>query len=237
MGTKTDQNKQQKKEMLLNTAFHLFTTKGINKTSISEIAEASGIAKGTFYLYFTDKYDIRNQLIAHQSSLVFKKATEALAASGLTSLEDKIVYIADHILDQLNENQALLNLINKNLSWGIFKNALIEGSDEDIDFREVYEQMIAEADIPIRDPEIMLFDEPTSALDPEMVGEVLDVMKDLARSGMTMVIVTHEMGFAREVASRVLFIDQGVIMESGTPEEVFGNPQNERTKNFLSKVL
>lgn len=87
------------------------------------------------------------------------------------------------------------------------------------------------------DPEIMLFDEPTSALDPEMVGEVLDVMKDLAKSGMTMVIVTHEMGFAREVASRVLFIDQGIVMESGTPEEVFGNPQNERTKNFLSKVL
>lgn len=86
-------------------------------------------------------------------------------------------------------------------------------------------------------PDIMLFDEPTSALDPEMVGEVLDVMKDLARSGMTMVIVTHEMGFAKEVASRVLFIDQGVVMESGTPEEVFGNPQNERTKNFLSKVL
>lgn len=86
-------------------------------------------------------------------------------------------------------------------------------------------------------PEIMLFDEPTSALDPEMVGEVLDVMKDLARSGMTMVIVTHEMGFAREVASRVLFVDQGVIMESGTPGEVFGNPKNERTKLFLSKVL
>ncbi|MDE6364780.1 MAG: amino acid ABC transporter ATP-binding protein [Lachnospiraceae bacterium] len=86
-------------------------------------------------------------------------------------------------------------------------------------------------------PEIMLFDEPTSALDPEMVGEVLDVMKDLAKSGMTMVIVTHEMGFAREVASRVLFVDQGVIMESGTPEEVFNHPQNERTKLFLSKVL
>ena len=77
----------------------------------------------------------------------------------------------------------------------------------------------------------------TSALDPEMVGEVLDVMKDLARLGMTMVIVTHEMGFAREVASRVLFIDQGVVMESGTPDEIFNNPQNERTKNFLSKVL
>ena len=98
-------------------------------------------------------------------------------------------------------------------------------------------QRVAIARALAMDPEIMLFDEPTSALDPEMVGEVLDVMKDLAKSGMTMVIVTHEMGFAREVASRVLFIDQGVVMESGTPEEIFNHPQNERTKNFLSKVL
>ncbi len=98
-------------------------------------------------------------------------------------------------------------------------------------------QRVAIARALAMDPEIMLFDEPTSALDPEMVGEVLDVMKDLAKSGMTMVIVTHEMGFAREVASRVLFMDQGVVMERGTPAEVFGNPQNERTRNFLSKVL
>lgn len=98
-------------------------------------------------------------------------------------------------------------------------------------------QRVAIARALAMDPEIMLFDEPTSALDPEMVGEVLEVMKDLAKSGMTMVIVTHEMGFAREVASRVLFMDQGVIMEKGTPEEIFGNPQNERTKLFLSKVL
>ena len=98
-------------------------------------------------------------------------------------------------------------------------------------------QRVAIARALAMDPEIMLFDEPTSALDPEMVGEVLDVMKDLARAGMTMVIVTHEMGFAREVATRVLFMDQGVVMESGTPEEVFGNPQNERTRDFLSKVL
>ncbi len=98
-------------------------------------------------------------------------------------------------------------------------------------------QRVAIARALAMDPEIMLFDEPTSALDPEMVGEVLDVMKDLAKSGMTMVIVTHEMGFAREVASRVLFMDQGIVMESGTPEQIFGNPQNERTKNFLSKVL
>ena len=98
-------------------------------------------------------------------------------------------------------------------------------------------QRVAIARALAMDPEIMLFDEPTSALDPEMVGEVLDVIKDLADSGMTMVIVTHEMGFAKEVSSRVLFMDQGVIMESGTPKELFDNPQNERTKLFLSKVL
>ena len=86
-------------------------------------------------------------------------------------------------------------------------------------------------------PEVMLFDEPTSALDPEMVGEVLDVMKELAVSGMTMVVVTHEMGFAREVANRVLFLDDGVIAEDNTPEEIFGNPKSERLKSFLAKVL
>ncbi|ABP89462.1 amino acid ABC transporter ATP-binding protein [Streptococcus suis] len=87
------------------------------------------------------------------------------------------------------------------------------------------------------DPDVLLFDEPTSALDPEMVGEVLAVMQDLAKSGMTMVIVTHEMGFAREVADRVIFMDGGVIVEDGTPEEVFEHTKEERTKDFLSKVL
>ena len=86
-------------------------------------------------------------------------------------------------------------------------------------------------------PKMMLFDEPTSALDPEMVGEVLGVMKDLANDGMTMAVVTHEMGFAREIATRVLFMDEGIIMEQGTPEQIFNDPQNERTKEFLSKVL
>jgi len=86
-------------------------------------------------------------------------------------------------------------------------------------------------------PEVMLFDEPTSALDPEMVGEVLEVMKELADSGMTMVVVTHEMGFAREVASKVLFVDEGIIKEENTPIEFFNNPQNERLQEFLSKVL
>lgn len=87
------------------------------------------------------------------------------------------------------------------------------------------------------DPDVMLFDEPTSALDPEMVGEVLDVMKELARDGMTMVVVTHEMGFAREVGSRVIFMDGGKIIEEGTPSEIFDNPQSDRLKSFLAKVL
>ncbi|MBE5810916.1 MAG: amino acid ABC transporter ATP-binding protein [Clostridiales bacterium] len=87
------------------------------------------------------------------------------------------------------------------------------------------------------EPQVMLFDEPTSALDPEMVGEVLDVMKELAHEGMTMVVVTHEMGFAREVADRVIFMDEGQIVEEGTPEEIFNNPQHPRTQDFLKKVL
>ena len=87
------------------------------------------------------------------------------------------------------------------------------------------------------DPEVMLFDEPTSALDPEMVGEVLDVMKTLAQKGMTMIVVTHEMGFAREVSNRVLFMDEGIIMEDNTPEELFSNPKCERLQSFLAKVL
>ena len=99
------------------------------------------------------------------------------------------------------------------------------------------QQRIAIARALAMDPDIMLFDEPTSALDPEMVGEVLEVMKDLADAGMTMVVVTHEMGLAREVASTVLFMDGGYIVEEGSPEELFSNPQNERTKSFLSKVL
>ncbi|WP_028505251.1 amino acid ABC transporter ATP-binding protein [Ruminococcus sp. FC2018] len=98
-------------------------------------------------------------------------------------------------------------------------------------------QRVAIARALAMEPEIMLFDEPTSALDPEMVGEVLDVMKSLADSGMTMVVVTHEMGFAKEVGTRLLFMDQGIVMESGNPKDVFENPQNERTQKFLSKVL
>jgi polar amino acid transport system ATP-binding protein len=99
------------------------------------------------------------------------------------------------------------------------------------------QQRVAIARALAMEPKIMLFDEPTSALDPELVGEVLAVMKSLAHEGMTMVVVTHEMGFAREVADRVLFIDQGIIQEEGTPQQIFSNPTNPRTQAFLSKVL
>lgn len=98
-------------------------------------------------------------------------------------------------------------------------------------------QRVAIARALCMEPDVMLFDEPTSALDPEMVGEVLNVMKELAKQGMTMVIVTHEMGFAREVASRVIFMDEGKIIEEGTPSQIFDNPKSERTKSFLSKVI
>ncbi|WP_407371151.1 amino acid ABC transporter ATP-binding protein [Carnobacterium sp.] len=98
-------------------------------------------------------------------------------------------------------------------------------------------QRVAIARALAMNPDLMLFDEPTSALDPEMVGDVLEVMQKLAEQGMTMLVVTHEMGFAKEVADRVIFMDGGYIVEEGTPEDVFGNPQHERTKNFLEKVL
>jgi polar amino acid transport system ATP-binding protein len=99
------------------------------------------------------------------------------------------------------------------------------------------QQRVAIARALAMEPRLMLFDEPTSALDPELVGEVLDVMRDLAKSGMTMIVVTHEMGFAREVANTVYFLDQGIIEESGTPTDVLGNPRSERLRSFLSKVL
>jgi polar amino acid transport system ATP-binding protein len=99
------------------------------------------------------------------------------------------------------------------------------------------QQRVAIARALAMDPKVMLFDEPTSALDPEMVGEVLDVMKQLAREGMTMIVVTHEMGFAREVADRVIFMDEGKVVEVGTPEHFFTNPQEERAKLFLKQVL
>ena len=155
---KVESNKQQKEDSLLNTAFHLFTTKGLSKTSIAEISEKAGMAKGTFYLYFKDKYDIRNKLISHKSSQIFLNAAEAMKQEQIENFEDRIIFLCDHIINQLSENQILLNFISKNLSWGIFKEALTTNiQKEDIDFKEVYYKILKEAGIEFRDPEVMLF--------------------------------------------------------------------------------
>ena len=156
---KVDVNKQQKESSLLKTAFEFFTTKGFSKTSISDIAGKAGVAKGTFYLYFKDKYDIRNKLVAHKSSQIFLNAMEDIGSDiNDISFEDKLIRIVDNIINQLDENQSILTFISKNLSWGVFKSALTSpASDNDVDFSQVYDMMLAEAPYKFRDPEIMLF--------------------------------------------------------------------------------
>jgi len=155
--SKIDKNKQIKRESLLETAFQLFTSKGIQKTSISDIAEDAGVAKGTFYLYFKDKYDIRNKLIAHKSSEVFKRADRALQTADITGLEERVIFLIDNIINQLAEDKTLLRFISKNLSWGVFKNVLIEaGSDGDVDFYDLYHSMFHEEG-KFENPEVMVF--------------------------------------------------------------------------------
>lgn len=148
--SKIDQNKQIKRESLLETAFKLFTSKGIQKTSISDIVEDAGVAKGTFYLYFKDKYDIRNKLIAHKSSEVFKRADRALQATDLTGLEERIIFMIDNIINQLAEDRMLLGFISKNLSWGVFKNVLIEAKND------IYHSVFGDEGR-FENPEVMVF--------------------------------------------------------------------------------
>lgn len=155
---KIDFKKQQKKEALLNTAFDLFTTQGINKTSISDIAKQAGVAKGTFYLYFTDKYDIRNKLISHKAGQVFRKAMEDLKTEEIHNLEDHILYIVNHVIDQLNSNKSLLHFISKNLSWGVFKNALItKPSDDEVDFYAFYIELFEASEKKYQNPEVLVY--------------------------------------------------------------------------------
>lgn len=154
---KIDLNKKKKREALLNTAFELFTTQGIHKTTINNIVETAGVAKGTFYLYFKDKYDIRNKLIAHKATLIFSAADEALAKTGLTDLEDRIIFLVDHVLGQFNEDKSLLHFISKNLSWGIFKNELIgSGDGSDVDFYNIY-RVLENSPRTFKNPEVLLF--------------------------------------------------------------------------------
>ena len=156
---KVDANKKLKENSLLKTAFEFFTTKGFSKTSITDIVSKAGVAKGTFYLYFKDKYDIRNKLVSHKSSQLFLTALDELGDE-LNDLpfEDKLIRVIDNIINQLNNDQSLLTFISKNLSWGIFKSAITSpASDKDVDFSTVYYTMLNEAPYDFRDPEIMLF--------------------------------------------------------------------------------
>lgn len=156
---KVDKNKELKENSLLKTAFEFFTTKGFSKTSISDIANKAGVAKGTFYLYFKDKYDIRNRLVSHKSSQLFRNAVSALSPdSENICFEDKIIEIVDNIINQLSNNHSLLTFISKNLSWGVFKSALTSPpSENDINFADIYYKMLEDAPCEFKDPEIMLF--------------------------------------------------------------------------------
>lgn len=155
---KIDSKKKQKKDALLNTAFDLFLSKGINKTSIADIVERAGVAKGTFYLYFKDKYDIRNRLVSHKASQLFRNAIESYEKEEPMDFENTIIYISDYVIDQLSKNTNLLSFISKNLSWGVFKNALVHPVDEeDVNFYEYYRNALAKSGLTFRDPEILLF--------------------------------------------------------------------------------
>lgn len=137
---KVDENKHQKLEALYKNAYDLFLTQGIEKTSISDIAKKAGVAKGTFYLYFTDKYDIRDQLIAKTADKLFRDAYEAMNGAHISSLEDRIIFVVDYVLDCMQHNKPMLRFISKNLSWGIFRHAITASlPDEDISAYSIYQ--------------------------------------------------------------------------------------------------
>ena len=156
---KVDDNKQQKLNALLNAAYDLFTTQSVEKTTIAEISKAADVAKGTFYLYFKDKYEIRNRLISHESSKLFKDAVAALEKKSSTvseepAFEEKMIFIINYI----DGNHSLLTFISKNLSWGVFKEALTTNvASNDINFKDIYYEMLSTSGLSIEEPEILLF--------------------------------------------------------------------------------
>ena len=156
---KIDEKKQHKEERLLETAFSLFTSKGMSKTSVADIAASAGIAKGTFYLYFHDKYELGNKLIAHKSASLFRHAIATMNQSQAKTVEDQMIIIIDDLLNQLQANPILLRFINKNLSWGIFQNALNQtDAVSDISYKEYFTQMIrSQKDTIWIEPMLMLY--------------------------------------------------------------------------------
>ena len=154
---RVEENKKRKKEALFRTAYELFTTKGINSTAISDIVEKAGVAKGTFYLYFKDKYDIKNKLIAHKTKELFDHAAVALENSGITGLEDQLVFIIDDIINILVANKPLLNFISKNLVMGALKSAFWSEEESDKIFYERYLELVEADTYNYKDIDIMLF--------------------------------------------------------------------------------
>ena len=156
---KVDENKQQKLEALYRNAYDLFLSQGIEKTSISDIAKKADVAKGTFYLYFTDKYDIRDQLIAKTADKLFCDAYEAMNDAHISSLEDRIIFIVDYVLDCMQHDKPMLRFISKNLSWGIFRHAITASlPDEEFSAYRIYQKLLLEnSEVRLRDPDSMLF--------------------------------------------------------------------------------
>lgn len=192
---KLDEKKKQKRDSLLAAAFALFTEKGINDTSISDIANEAKMAKGTFYLYFRDKFDIRDNLITSKAKELFLKATEEMVREKLQTLEDKVIYLADSIINRLNENKMLLRFIAKNLSWGVFRSTLLlEEETDGHSFYEGYQTLLDESGRQFRNPELMLYmivelinstchnvilmQEPVTLeeLKPELYGTIRDII-------------------------------------------------------------
>lgn len=194
--SKLDEKKRQKRDALLMTAFGLFTEKGINDTSISDIAQKANMAKGTFYLYFKDKYDIRDQLIADKARQIFSTALEEMNAVSLDTLEDHVIFLINSVVNQLDQDKILLKFISKNLSWGVFQKALLLENDKHGDsFYHRYYTLLDESGRRFRNPDLMLFmivelvnstchsvilrQEPVTleVLKPELCGVICDMIK------------------------------------------------------------
>ncbi len=195
---KLDEKKKRKRESLLSAAFTLFTSQGINDTSISDIAKRANMAKGTFYLYFKDKFDLRDKLIASKATQLFRQASEDLMRQKpeALSLEEKVIFIADSVIDQLNQDKILLRFISKNLSWGVFHSALLTGTEESggYSFYDGYSALLEKSGRTFRNPDLMLYmivelisstcynvilqQEPVSLdeLKPELYGAIKDMI-------------------------------------------------------------
>lgn len=155
---KLEDNKKRKKDAIVNSAFALFIQNGINDTSIADIMKKAELAKGTFYLYFKDKFEVRDYLIRKKAAQIFEKAQISLQKSNVAEFEEKIIFMVDHILNQLNENKVLLRFISKNLSWGIFRHAIANMSvDKGLNAEDFVEGLFEETDKKFRNPEMLIF--------------------------------------------------------------------------------